>query len=421
MPLTYDEMLEPLAPGFGLGRDLPLSFQARTEPCAIAALGLPPAPTPRHKDARNALLTAAVLADQRNSWVSFSRRPSFYVGRNRYHGDTFRYDLVLKAVADGVAAGLLEEDRALPGSRGFQSRFRATPLLCEQLKEQPIRTVVHEVIWLRDNKGRPVSYSDTATTQRMRRKVQAVNVAMADVAIDLPDVQKKGAHWVLPDRYVLPSQPSVRRVFNRGSFEKGGRLYGWFQNLPVADRARLLMNGQPVLEPDFCQLHAQIIYALRGIPLVGDAYETGEFPRRLGKRAFNIGVNARSFPTAVAALAHDQRIDRQTAAKVISCVKAKHSQVSDIFCSDAGVSLMKIDAEITLSAIQRCQAQGIAVLPVHDSLVVPAADAERTAEIMKATFEQRFPKSGPCEVRIKKPLPQDGKDCGERASERLAA
>jgi hypothetical protein len=61
------------------------------------------------------------------------------------------------------------------------------------------------------------------------------------------------------------------------------------------------------------------------------------------------------------------------------------------------------------------------VLPVHDSLIVPAPYAERTAEIMKAAFEQRFPQSRSCEVRIKNPLPQNGKDCGERVSGRLAA
>ena len=61
---------------------------------------------------------------------------------------------------------------------------------------------------------------------------------------------------------------------------------------------------------------------------------------------------------------------------------AKHRQVSDISCSDAGVSLMKIDAYITLRAVQHCQSQGMAVLPVHDSLIVPATDAERTVEIL---------------------------------------
>ena len=100
---------------------------------------------------------------------------------------------------------------------------------------------------------------------------------------------------------------------------------------------------------------------------------------------------------------------------------AEHRQVSDVFCSDAGVSLMKIDADITLRAVQHCQSQGISVLPVHDLLIVPASNAERAAEIMNAAFEQCFPQSRPCEVRIKNPLPQHGKDCGKCEFGRLAA
>ena len=69
--------------------------------------------------------------------------------------------------------------------------------------------------------------------------------------------------------------------------------------------------------------------------------------------------------------------------------------MSDVFCSDAGVSLMKIDADITLRAVQHCQSQGISVLPVHDSLIVPASNAERAAEIMKAAFENASLNHGP--------------------------
>ena len=68
--------------------------------------------------------------------------------------------------------------------------------------------------------------------------------------------------------------------------------------------------------------------------------------------------------------------------------------MSDIFCSDAGVGLMKIDADITLRAVQDCQSQEY-VLPVHDSLIVPASHAERTAEIMKAAFENSSLNHGP--------------------------
>jgi len=229
-------------------------------------------------------------------------------------------------------------------------------------------------------------------------------------------VQRVGSYWIVSGTYLLPAPPRVRRVFNRNSFRKGGRLYGWWQNLSSMDRKYILLNGEPVLEPDYAQIHAQIIYALKGISLIGDAYETGEFSREWGKKAFNIGINAKNKLGAVAAISKELKINRCNASKLLGAIMAKHRQVSDIFCSDAGVGLMKIDADITLRAVQHCQAQGIAVLPVHDSLIVPATDAERTAEIMKAAFEQRFPQSWPCEVRIKNPLPQDGKNCGKRGS-----
>ena len=232
----------------------------------IAGLGLPPARSPRHEDARDAVFSEAKLADERNLWVSFSRRPAFYIGRHRYHGDTFRYELVLSAVADGVNAGLLEEDRALPGSRGFQSRFRATPALRDRLRERPIRTCLHEPIWLRDDDGRLVNYWDTALTRRMRKEVEAINAEMAQIRVELPGVERVGSYWWVGNRQILSGLPVVRRVFNRGSFKKGGRLYGWWQGLRAAERAQLRLNGRDLLEPDYRQLHAAIIYAQRDIP-----------------------------------------------------------------------------------------------------------------------------------------------------------
>jgi hypothetical protein len=417
--LGFDPAFGPSEPR----RDLPITFRWRTDPKAIAALGLAPARNDRHEDARNAVLTEAKLAYERDNWISFSRRPAWYVGRDRYHGDSCRYEPVLSAVADGVKAGLLQEERASPGSRGRQSRLRATPLLHAVLSDAPVRSRVHEVIWLRDDRRRLVNYADTALTRRLREEIEAVNAVMGEIEVDMagPDVQRVGSYWIASGTYLLPAAPRVRRVFNRSSFRKGGRLYGWWQSLSSADRSYILLNGEPILEPDYAQIHAQIIYALKGISLIGDAYETGEFPRAWGKKAFNIGINAKNKLGAIAAISKELKISRRNASKLLDAVMAKHREVSDIFCSDAGVGLMKIDADITLRAVQHCQAQGIAVLPVHDSLIVPAPHAELTAEIMKAAFEQRFPQSRPCEVRIKSPLPQNGKDCGRCVSGRLAA
>jgi hypothetical protein len=236
----------------------------------------------------------------------------------------------------------------------------------------------------------------------MRKEVEAINAEMLQIGVELPGVKKVGSYWLVGDRHILPGLPAVRRVCNRGSFKKGGRLYGWWQGLRAAERAQLLLNGQKVLEPDYRQLHAAIIYALRDIPLPADAYETAEFPRVFGKLAFNIAINARTHRGAIWAVAIELGVDRQTASKLLTTISIKHKAISNILYSDAGVSLMKIDSDITLCAVQRCQRSGIAVLPVHDSLIVPAANAEQAAEIMREAFAARFPLAGGCEVRVKK-------------------
>ena len=388
--------------GPGLERDWPLAFRWRTEESAVADV-FPSTGRQVRQDARNAVLTEALLADESNHWVSFSRRKSFYTGRRRYNGTSFTYRSVLAAVADGVEAGLIVEDRALPGSRGRQSRLHATPLLSGWLKDCPVHFEPHEVIWLRDHDGKLVDYAETGRTRRLREEIEAINADMSNTVVELtgPHVHKVGRHWVVAGNYLLPTPPRVYRIFNRGSFEKGGRLYGWWQGLPSQYRAAMTMNGEPVFEPDYAQLHAQIIYAVRGIPLIGDAYETGEFPRNYGKLAFNIAVNAKDHRRANAAISQHLKIDRRIASKLLEAIITKHKAVADVFCSDAGVTLMRIDSDITLIAINDCRSCGIPVLPVHDSLIVQARHAERAAEIMIKAFATRFPHTSNCQVRTK--------------------
>lgn len=251
----------------------------------------------------------------------------------------------------------------------------------------------------------------------MREEVEAINSNMSEIAVGLEaqGVHKIERHWVVAGNYLVPSPPCVHRVFNRGSFRKGGRLYGWWQGLPSRYRAAMTINGEPVLEPDFAQLHAQIIYGLRDNPLIGDAYETGEFPRKHGKLAFNIAVNAKNPRSAVAAISEHLRIGKQTASKLLDAIIAKHNPVANVFCTDVGVTLMKIDSDITLDAVRQCQAQDISVLPVHDSLIVQARCADRAAEIMSKAFASRFPKAPSCIVRVKsKTGSTDGRDASHR-------
>jgi hypothetical protein len=402
--MKYENSVEYSLTELATDRDAPLTFAWRTTQREMAALELRPAHNRRYEDARNAILTEAVLATGQGRAVSYSRRKAHYVGRQRYYGPSYAYRTVLAAVSDGVADGLLEEQRARSGSRDRQSCFRATSRLSRLPKTSPPEyRPAQEVIWLRDSNGSLIDYQDCPLTDRLRQEVETINRQLETSAVGFsgPDLRRDGNWWIIGETHYFSAPPRLRRVFSRASFDMGGRAYGPWQSLPARHRAMMLINGEATLEPDFVALHPSIAYALRDVHFVGDPYETAEFPRNYGKAGFNIALNAKSHSSARAAIAHDLNLDMASATKLLRAITLKHRAVSDLFFSDAGVRLMRIDSDIALNTVTSCQIKGIPVLPVHDSFITPARHAGQTAEIMEACFASRFPQSGTCRVRIK--------------------
>lgn len=61
---------------------------------------------------------------------------------------------------------------------------------------------------------------------------------------------------------------TLYRVFNHGSWESGGRLYGgWWQRIPSDLRKFITINGQPTCEWDFSNMQIAMLYAREGLPL----------------------------------------------------------------------------------------------------------------------------------------------------------
>jgi hypothetical protein len=354
--------------------------------------------------ALNSILTEAVLAHDEGRWVSYSRRKEFYAGLTRYHGTAYTFATVTSVIAELVRLGLVEEERASPGQRGWQSRFRATPKLIQAFRGASFKYQLQGLIRLKDEDGQLIDYRDTDATRRMQREMERINEFLAafDLQLNAPDIMRTAHHLIVDGAYYRQTTPGLYRVFNRGSFSLGGRLYGWWQSLPKARRRQLLLNGEAVVEPDFEQMHVSMLYAMSGQRLEGDAYETGEFPREHGKLAFNVALNAKTLSGAIAALANkpDWPYSHQETARLLAVLKQRNAPIADYLHADMGIRLMRKDSDITLDVMKACAKAGIPALPIHDSILTPARYEGRVAEIMEASAARRFNGISPCRVRV---------------------
>jgi hypothetical protein len=405
--LTPAESAEDKVDGFyDRERDRPISLHWRAETEVIRSLPIP-ASSDRHEiAARSSILTEAVLAAEAGGrWVSYSRHKPHYSGQRRYRGPAYSFTTVPPTVDALESAGLLEHDRAPPGRRGWQSRFKATPHLRELWHGARATFRRPEVLYLKNEDKSLIDYKETDRTRQMRRDLQGINEFLRTIEFDLnaPDAVRTGYHVELDGAFYLPLiEPEVYRVFNRGSWKMGGRLYGWWQALPKIRRAAALINGEPVREPDFDSMHAAILYARLGHSLDFDPYETGDRERQDGKLAFVIAINARSPAGAINAIASKLEGDKRSAADLYQaiCHRNKLLHAAGAFGSDQGARLMREDSEITLAALKACMQAGIPALPIHDSMLTAARHEGCVAEFMQDSFAKRFNGSTRCSVRV---------------------
>ena len=280
-----------------------------------------------------------------------------------------------------------------------------------------------ELVELRDNrkdkvKGKKISgsatqirveYDDTPETIRMRQILTAYNTLLQGVHIDCchltePFIYRKdgaviriGQH----DRY-------IKRVFNNGKFNKGGRFYGGFwQQIPSRDREHVRINGQRTVEIDYNALHVVLLYARRGLDYWDcsggtDPYAvqvdglTTDAARQLGKLLFLIAINANNEESAYKALRktvqdnHSLEFPLALTDSVLSNVlvqlRQRHTLIADSLCSGVGIDLQFLDSQITEALIEYFTDSNIPILTIHDSYIVPHDYAIDLRDAMTRVF-----------------------------------
>ncbi len=360
---------------------------------------------------------SAVVCDLIHSYLSDPTRKVFVGLSNRSLGRKSRYrpssalGKKLSALLESLSAPEMAFVEMVKGSRVQEwddeigvryERKRTTlwtgPRLISRIEEHELdfddlgQSEFEEIIILKAEKKHPkdngqlMEYEDTPDTIRFRDELRAINMWLAEAGIEL-DRDAAEALIDTKDR-------RLRRIFNNGSFKRGGRLFGGFwQHLKKAKRRQdLVINGETAVELDYGQMALRLAYGMAGaVPPDGDLYcVPGLEPYRDGvKKVINAALQAdkeqRRMPMGTRCeFPYD--IEYKHAMMAISSF---HAPMSHLFYQGVGMELMFRESEVLIALLLALKDKGEIALPIHDAVLVPLSSARSAQATMETVFKDK--------------------------------
>ena len=230
----------------------------------------------------------------------------------------------------------------------------------------------------------------TLETEAMAGKLFSYNTFLLKqcIALDLPDnslweiakyTTKETAGLDEQVNYLDFSRVQLRRIFARGSLEKGGRFYnGFWQSIPSKFRPHITINGYKTCEVDFSTMSLRIVYAQRGIEVDPDVdlYDIGvnswkgskDVRRPLIKKYINALMNDEEGNYK---LSKNDLKDLNLSQKDFKdMVLNRHKGIAEDLIAGVGLGTQLIDSQIAELVMHDMMFDNVLVLPIHDSFIV---------------------------------------------------
>lgn len=248
-------------------------------------------------------------------------------------------------------------------------------------------------------------------------------------------VKEYNAIWLnheatLGDKYLIPF---CTRIFNE-SLSLGGRFYkASHLIIPKSHRHSIMIDNCVTTEPDFKSQHYCLLYAMKGIeldPVKNDPYIINGYSRTTAKLASLVLLNSENIAGFKASVTKSgnpvnkltmeqynasyelwlkrtsQGLEHEKPSKpkiakgfidgmpdfiqgeqLYKSITERHSLIADLFGTDnIGGKLQKLDSDIMGRALTNLAKQGIAGLPVHDSIRCKVEDEQVVIKEMKAAY-----------------------------------
>lgn len=325
-----------------------------------------------------------------------------------------------------IEAKLIMQKLGYSGSaKGDMTRLRAGERLIELLIKHSVDstkyTRIVPPIKLKNKDGgyEKVDYSKVGN---IAKNIELLRAHIAKFDITLPLSSADWSNLLNKYDYFDIAQTDYYRVFNRGSFKKGGRFYGhWSQRIGEEFRKHITIDGKKVTEIDFKSMHPQMlyikqtgaIYADQDVYMIDKSYSKED--RKLAKIVFNIMINADSEPATLGAVckkfemtgrnqSDDRKAEikefRERVSKLIYQIINKHSAISMYIHKDIGIKLMYEDSRIAervmLSMMKKYSAP---CLIIHDSFITFAELRDELYQEMLSASAAILGKALPCDIK----------------------
>ena len=370
-------------------------------------------------------------------YLTFFLSPNSYESVRKYNWFKVSYRPVRQITERLFDLGYIEVKKGFRDKKTHyteSSKMRANGSLIELLEKQGVKPRMistwkdEEIIILKDKKKdvkvgdrwvkiKPkIDYEDTDEIIAMRNIVTDYNALLAETHADIDvtgyeyvrkikesDKGNKNKH--LPLKIDL-SNKKVKRVFNDGDFEHGGRFYnGFWQQCPESLRQHIMLDGEHVYEYDFSGLHVHLLYSLVGLklgnkePYILPKCDEHNKLRRVYKLLMLTSVNCKNDHECIAAVTdelEDEMLqdpdkypeeipDLET---MLKDLKKHHKPIKQFINKSTGLALQCIDSGIAEVVIEQMTSRSIPVLCVHDSFVCKESDAATVHKAMKQAFIQ---------------------------------
>lgn len=222
---------------------------------------------------------------------------------------------------------------------------------------------------------------------------------------------------------------SFSRIFSDSSVDCGGRLYdrGEWTTLPKHIRKLLKINGEGILTADLKAIHPCLLYREEGVLLSEDfdpypvldikfdQRDCNKYKKYYGIKDYNpirsvakvallIMLNSSSRSEAKNALRYKLLKDYQKAGtsredsmsfvgvsvsdldSILDQVETHNSAIAKHFYTSVSKRLMRIDSDIIVEVAKLLLAEGVIMLPLHDSISVPESKIDLAIKLFRQAY-----------------------------------